>query len=129
MLTAKIASIQRRLRSGVKFGQLATYHSANLHLLVVPAALVDPAELPVGWGLLELSADGLSLRISPQFLPTQNAQKWLERIAQRATRSWLGSHEGTNRHRERESRSEKYERHESAQASDSLLLRPLLAFV
>jgi hypothetical protein len=90
ILTAKIASIQRRLRSGIKFGQLATYHTANLHLLVVPSALVDPAELPPGWGLLELSAAGtLSLSVAPQFLASQNAEKWLERIAQRATRSWL----------------------------------------
>ena len=101
MLTAKIASIQGRLRSGTKFGQLATYHAANLHLLVVPAALVDPAELPLGWGLLELSPDGsLSLRVSPQFLPSQNSQKWLEHIAQKATRSWLGSYQGTKARRD-----------------------------
>ena len=98
VLAAKIASIQRRLRSGIKFGQLATYHTANLHLLVVPSALVDRAELPPGWGLLELSADGsLNLSVSPQFLPSQNAEKWLERIAQRATRSWLSERNSETR--------------------------------
>ncbi|MDG2424377.1 MAG: hypothetical protein P8M22_10400 [Phycisphaerales bacterium] len=53
-LRIELSSIERRLFRGVKFARLVRWRGANQMWLAAPEGMVSPAELPVGWGLLEV---------------------------------------------------------------------------
>jgi hypothetical protein len=82
-LEAAVDTGQRRLLRAVKFARLRRYRAADhLYLVTVPGVL-EPAEVPVGWGWLERAGDGLVLRRPPERHPTAPEARlaWLEAIA------------------------------------------------
>ena len=68
-----------------KFDRLLSYGLANLHYLVVEERIVDPHEVPAGWGLLVRSGDGLHLATKPvwQNIGVEHQLVFLQRIAAR----------------------------------------------
>jgi hypothetical protein len=82
----KIVQVQRQVLNEIKFDRVTHYQLGNLHYLVVPAGMVQPAEVPIGWGLLEVEPAG---RINENILPTRFKQggssEWLIRIARAST--------------------------------------------
>jgi len=95
-----IGRIQGQLLQNVKFDLVTHYQLGNLHYLVAPAAMIDPSEVPVGWGFLEVDSDGSIIETT---VPTRFNQigtsDWVLRIAQaltaRETRSILGGQLGS----------------------------------
>lgn len=53
-LRIELTSIERRLFRGVKFARLARWRGASQLWIAAPEGMLSPAELPVGWGLLEV---------------------------------------------------------------------------
>jgi hypothetical protein len=49
----QLRQVERRLVSDTKFSTLDRYHLADRLLLLTPVGLIEPGELPAGWGLLE----------------------------------------------------------------------------
>jgi hypothetical protein len=82
----KIGRVQRQLFNGIKFDLVTHYQLGNLHYLVTPTGMIDLAEVPIGWGLLEIELDGA---VKEKSLPTRFKQSrsgdWLIRIAQAFT--------------------------------------------
>jgi hypothetical protein len=82
----KIARVQCQLLNDIKFDLITHYRLGNLHYLVMTAGMVHPAEVPIGWGLLEVEPDGT---INEKNVPTRFKQNgssdWLVRIAQAST--------------------------------------------
>ena len=82
----KIARIQRQLFDNTKFDLMTRYKLGNVHYLVTTPGLLDECEVPLGWGLLEVSGDAL---IQEKCVPTRfsgiEISRWLERIAKAAT--------------------------------------------
>jgi hypothetical protein len=82
----KIGRVQRQLFQNIKFDLVTRYRLGNLHYLVAPVGMVDPAEIPIGWGFLEVGSDDV---ISQKTLPTRfnqiGATDWLERIGKAST--------------------------------------------
>jgi hypothetical protein len=82
----KIRRVQRQLLNDIKFDLVTHYELANLHYLVTPAGMLHPAEVPIGWGLLEVESGGT---INEKNVPTRFQQSgpgnWLVRIAQTST--------------------------------------------
>lgn len=76
---------QRKLVRSVKFARLHRYHAADYLYLVTTAGLIEPHEVPVGWGWLDVSTqDGrVALRQPPQRHVTTSALRlaWLESMA------------------------------------------------
>jgi hypothetical protein len=82
----KIVRIQRQLFENTKFDLITRYGLGNLHYLVTSPELVDPREVPLGWGLLELHANGgLIEKLVPTRFAGIETRQWLERIAKAAT--------------------------------------------
>jgi hypothetical protein len=83
----KIGRLQRQLLNGIKFDLVSYYQLGNLHYLVIPAGMIHPAEVPVGWGLLEVEADEtIKEKNIPTLYKQSGAGDWLIRIAQASTR-------------------------------------------
>jgi hypothetical protein len=82
----KIGRIQLQLLQNIKFDLVTHYQLGNLHYLVTPAAMIDPSEVPVGWGFLEVESDGSIIETT---LPTRfnqiGASDWVLRIGQALT--------------------------------------------
>jgi hypothetical protein len=82
----KIRRVQRQLLNDIKFDLVTHCQLGNLHYLVIPAGMVHPAEVPIGWGLLEVESGG---PINEKNVPTRFQQSghsdWLVRIAQAST--------------------------------------------
>jgi len=82
----KIGQVQRQLLQNIKFDLVTHYQLANLHYLVTPIAMIDPGEVPIGWGFLEVKPDGAVIETA---LPTRFNQAgtsdWVIRIAQALT--------------------------------------------
>lgn len=57
----EISLLQRRLYGRTKFSRLVRYANASLHYLVVQPGILDPAEVPAGWGLLMLAPESPAL--------------------------------------------------------------------
>jgi hypothetical protein len=89
----KIGQVQRQLLQNIKFDLVTHYQLGNLHYLVTPAAMIDPSEVPIGWGFLEVESDGT---FNEKIVPTRfnGTIDWLVRIGQasaaREVRSLLG---------------------------------------
>lgn len=58
-LLAELATMQRRVRHGMKFSKMARYRCADLLYLVVEDDIFAAAEIPDGWGLLIRRGDDL----------------------------------------------------------------------
>jgi hypothetical protein len=82
----KLARVQRQLTRNIKFDLVTRYRLGNLHYLVTPVGMIDPSELPLGWGLLEADSDGGT---SEKTLPTRFSQTaiidWLVQIGKAST--------------------------------------------
>ena len=78
-----IERIQSQLLRNIKFDRAARYQLGNLLYLVTPQGMIDPAEVPLGWGFLEVDCDGT---IQEKIVPTRFNQNgtidWLVRIGQ-----------------------------------------------
>ena len=92
---AEMTRLQNRLYRQVKFETMSRYRCANLFYLVVEPGLVGPAEVPVGWGLLERVGDALQLRRRPTLHPCEpsNRLALLQRIAAAGTRGLNSAHD------------------------------------
>jgi hypothetical protein len=91
----KIGRIQLQLLQNIKFDLVTHYQLGNLHYLVTPAAMIDPSEVPIGWGFLEVESDGtFNEKIVPTRFNQNGTIDWLVRIGQasaaREVRSLLG---------------------------------------
>ena len=82
-LLREIRIAKRGVLEGTKFDQLLSYKIANLHYLVAEEQLIEPQELPVGWGLLIRRADDLELVSKPtwQTIGIEEQVVFLQRIA------------------------------------------------
>lgn len=82
-LLRQIRLAKRGVIDGAKFDRLINYKIANLHYLVAEEKVIEPHELPVGWGLLVRRADGLELISKPvwQAIGIEDQLVFLQRIA------------------------------------------------
>jgi len=82
----KIGRVQRQLLQNIKFDLVTHYRLGNLHYLVAPAAMIDPAEVPLGWGFLQVESDGTIIETT---IPTRfnqiGSSDWVVRIGQALT--------------------------------------------
>ena len=94
-VTTQMAQLQNRLFRNVKFETMSRYRCANLFYLVVEPGLVEPSEVPVGWGLLERCNDALRLQQRPTLhaCAATNRLVLLQRIAATGTRGLNVAHE------------------------------------
>jgi hypothetical protein len=85
----ELNALQNRLFDCTKFERLFRYRCANLFFLVLSKELFRPAEIPVGWGALVQSGDGLALVRKPTWheVNTEHQTRFLERIARAGTRA------------------------------------------
>ena len=84
-VTRQIRETQAALKFKLKFDTIFRYRIANLHYLVVEEGLLDPHEVPIGWGVLERVGDGLTLRTKPGWQDIELADQllFLQRLAAR----------------------------------------------
>ena len=84
-LVKQIATTKSGIIDGTKFDRLFGYRLANLHYLVVEGELVEPHEIPTGWGLLVRRGDELELASKPawQDIHVEEQLIFLQRIAAR----------------------------------------------
>lgn len=91
----ELAVRQNKILRSLKFARLHRYHAADHLYLVTFQGLIEPHEVPDGWGWLEstIDRDGLCLRCPPVRHPTTPAVRlaWLESIALAGARSHLRS--------------------------------------
>src|SRR5262249_53494643 len=82
----KIGQVQRQLLQNIKFDLVTRYQLGNLHYLVTPTAMIDPSEVPVGWGFLQVESDGTFIETT---IPTRfnqiGSSDWVARIGQALT--------------------------------------------
>jgi hypothetical protein len=82
----KIVRVQRQLFENTKFDLITRYGLGNFRYLVTTPELVDRREVPLGWGLLEVGANGgLFERLVPTRFAGIETRQWLESIAKAAT--------------------------------------------
>jgi len=92
---AQMRQLQNRLYRHVKFETMTRYRCANLFYLVVEPGLVNPAEVPVGWGLLERLDGALKLVRRPTLHPCEASDRLvlLQRVAAAGTRGLNSAHD------------------------------------
>lgn len=83
------SALQNRLFDCTKFEKLVRYRCANLFFLVLPNDLFRESEIPLDWGALVQSGEGLILVRKPVWhdVATENQTRFLERIARAGTRA------------------------------------------
>lgn len=88
-LATELRAAQNKLQAGTKFARLARWRAASLLYLVLEPDLVEPHEVPEGWGWLERRGEELVLVTPPCLQETTAAERvaLLERIAAVAGRS------------------------------------------
>jgi hypothetical protein len=88
-IVREMRQLSARLHANTKFDRLTKHGAANLFYVVAEPALVTPAVLPCGWGLLEREGEALVLKTKPQWhdVAEEHRLGFLERIAMAATRS------------------------------------------
>jgi hypothetical protein len=86
----EFAALQKRLSGGRKFEYLVRYRCANLFFLVLPNELFCEAEVPLGWGALVESDQGLALVRKPVWHDNNPEKRFrfLQRIATAGTRQF-----------------------------------------
>ncbi len=83
----KIERIHRHLLGNTKFDLMSRYKLANVHYLVTIPGLLDEAEVPLGWGLLEGDGnDELFEKRLPVHVQQSETIQWMEQIAKASTR-------------------------------------------
>lgn len=82
-LLRQIRISHRGVFDGTKFDRLLSYKVANLHYLVAEEKLIEPHEVPVGWGLLVKGDNNLELVVKPiwQDIGIEEQLVFLQRIA------------------------------------------------
>jgi hypothetical protein len=99
---SELATIDEKLGVDTKFAQLARWRTADHLVLVTPAGLLRPREVPAGWGLVEVEPRALKkgwepvagealpcrLRVAPSALgtPAERRLRLLRNIAVAASR-------------------------------------------
>jgi len=88
-LVRELRTLQNRLFDCTKFEKLIHYRCANLFFIVLPDRLFRDSEVPVGWGALVESNDGLILVRKPNWHEATAANRLhvLHRIAVTGTRN------------------------------------------
>ncbi len=89
----QLRQVERRLVSDTKFSTLDRYRLADRLLLLTPAGLIEPGELPTGWGLIEhlpgceSIEQSLRVRVQPpeHLTLTKHRHRLLRNIAASAT--------------------------------------------
>jgi hypothetical protein len=74
-LSAELRVAERKLQEGTKFARLFRWRSASLLYLVTEAELLEPRELPEGWGWLVRRGEELELRQRPCLRDTTPAER------------------------------------------------------
>lgn len=64
-LSAALRVAERKFLEGTKFARLFRWRASSLLYLVTEEGLLDPPELPEGWGWLVRTGDALELRARP----------------------------------------------------------------
>lgn len=84
----ELNALQNRLFDCTKFEALVRYRCANLFFLVLSHECFRESEIPIGWGALVQSDDGLVLVRKPvwQDVADKDRHRFLERIAVAGTR-------------------------------------------
>ena len=79
----ELATLSRQLHGQTKMESLMKWQAANLHYLVVEPGVVEPHEIPVGWGMLVREGQRLELRTRPEWRDVDEATRltFLHRIA------------------------------------------------
>ncbi len=79
----ELATLSRQLHGQTKMESLLKWQAANLHYLVVEPALVEPHEIPAGWGLLVREGQRLELQVRPEWREVGEATRltFLHRLA------------------------------------------------
>ena len=73
----KLGQVERQLVSDTKFSLLARYRLADRLYLLTPPGLIDPCELPTGWGLFETPPlSTLEACASPAGVPVLFHARW-----------------------------------------------------
>jgi hypothetical protein len=87
-LSAELRVAEHKLLEGTKFARLFRWRAASLLYLVTEDAVLDPHELPDGWGWLVRRGEELELRARPCLRETTPAERvaLVERIAAVAAR-------------------------------------------
>jgi len=88
LVLAEIDKLQRRLFGRTKFSRLRAMRFADLHYLVTPPDLLEPYELPKGWGWLVPNGNILIERVAAEAVrpPDEGRIILLQRIALAGTR-------------------------------------------
>jgi len=94
----ELDKLQHRLYGKTKFDRIMSRQCADLHYLVICSGIIEPYEVPQGWGLLvweDESETDLKLVVQPTLGQTSEACRieMLLGIARTATR-WLNKHHG-----------------------------------
>jgi len=84
----ELGALQKRIHGSTKFECLTRYRSANLFFLVLPNELYRETDLPLGWGALVQSPNGLEQRRKPTWHDNspEARLRFLQRIAIAGTR-------------------------------------------
>ncbi len=87
-LSAQLRVAQAKLFAGTKFCKLTRWRAASFLYLVVEDGIVDPRQVPDGWGLLVRRGTTLELVLKPCLNVTTREDRvtFLERLASAATR-------------------------------------------
>lgn len=72
-LAREIARLERGLFGGTKFDRMIRYRCVDFCYLVVRKGIVDPGEIPAGWGMLECELDA-----EPRQLEVAEKPAWNE---------------------------------------------------
>ena len=82
-LEGELRLAQRKLHECTKFAKLGRWRAASLLYLVCEGGLVEPHELPDGWGLLVRRGESLEVVVKPCLRETTPAERvaLVERIA------------------------------------------------
>ena len=71
----ELATLSRQLHGQTKMESLMKWQAANLHYLVIEPDVVEPHELPVGWGMLVRQGQRLKLRTRPEWRDVDEATR------------------------------------------------------
>ncbi|MGC4074741.1 MAG: hypothetical protein QM760_20000 [Nibricoccus sp.] len=87
-LERELEALQNKLANSVKFARLTRYAAADHLYLVTEPEIVEPHEVPVGWGWLVREGGTLVLRQPPvRYRTTMEIRgRWLEAVALAGTR-------------------------------------------
>ena len=79
----ELVTLSRQLHGQTKMESLMKWQAANLHYLVVEPGVVEPHEIPLGWGMLVREGRRLELRVRPEWRDVDEAIRltFLHRIA------------------------------------------------